>query len=180
MAPPQWFDLLERLAAVLDQELRRAGASAGLNASQVAVLRYLSKANQYSNTPSAVAAYFGLTKGTVSQTLLALERGGWLRRSTDARDRRMVRLALTRRAEALVARLASRIGSVGAPENLAAHLEALLRAWQRARGGLSFGVCRTCRYFLTLGEDRFQCGLTGEPLLMPQPLKICREHETAA
>ncbi len=180
MTAPLWFDLLERLAAVLDEELRRAGASAGLNASQVAVLRYLSKANQYSNTPSAVAAYFGLTKGTVSQTLLALTRGGWLRRSPDARDRRVVRLALTRRGEALIRRLAGRIAAVGVPEDLAPHLERLLRNWQQARGGLSFGLCRSCRYFLTLEEDRFQCGLTGERLLMPQPLKICREHAPAA
>lgn len=180
MTPPLWFDLLERLAAVFDEELRRAGAVAGLKASQVAVLRYLDKANQYSNTPSAVAAYFGLTKGTVSQTLLALERGGWLRRSADVRDRRLIRLALTRRAERLVARLAERFAGFGAPEDLAPRLELLLRNWQQARGGLSFGVCRTCRYFRTLGEGAFQCGLTGEPLLMPQPLKICREHQPAA
>lgn len=176
MASPLWLSFLERLAAVLEAELRRAGAAAGLNASQVAVLRYLAQANRYSNTPTAVAAYFGLTKGTVSQTLLALERSGWLRRTPDDRDRRIVRLALTRRAEALVARLAARFAAVPAPEGLAPQLESLLRSWQQARGGSSFGVCRTCRYFLTLGKGRFQCGLTGEPLLMPQPLKICRDH----
>jgi len=180
VSAPSWLLLFERLAAVVDAELRRAGAAAGLNAAQVAVLRYLDRANQYSNTASAVAAYFGLTKGTVSQTLQALERGGWLRRSTDPRDRRIVRLALTRRAQALVARLAARFAAVPAPEDLAPRLESLLRGWQQARGGLSFGVCRSCRYFLALDEGRFQCGLTGEPLLMPQPLKICREHLPAA
>jgi DNA-binding MarR family transcriptional regulator len=180
VSAPPWFSLLERLAAVLDAELRRAASAAGLNAAQVAVLRYLDKANQYSNTPSAVAAYFGLTKGTVSQTLLALERGGWLRRATDPRDRRIVRLALTRRAQALVARLTAQLAAVPAPEDLASRLESLLKSWQQARGGLSFGVCRSCRYFLVLEEGRFQCGLTGEPLLMPQPLKICHEHLPAA
>ena len=33
-----------------------------------------SKANRYSNTPQALADYLGLTKGTVSQTLLLLDR----------------------------------------------------------------------------------------------------------
>ena len=39
----------------------------------VLVLFYLNQANRFSNTPQALTEYLGLTKGTVSQTVLVLE-----------------------------------------------------------------------------------------------------------
>ncbi|HIP78057.1 MAG TPA: MarR family transcriptional regulator, partial [Kiloniellaceae bacterium] len=56
--------LLERLARVLQNEAH----SEGLKPTQWEALRYLSRANRFSRTPSGVTAYLGMTKGTVSQT----------------------------------------------------------------------------------------------------------------
>ena len=78
-----------------------------LNFAQMNVLVYLAQANRSSNTPAAVTEYLRLTKGTVSQTLLALERGNWLERIPDRRDRRVVRLHLTRDAQRLIANFES-------------------------------------------------------------------------
>lgn len=178
--PARWMELAERMAALVEGELRAAGSASGLNAAQVHVLRYLSKANRYSNTPSAAAAYFGLTKGTVSQTIQALERGGWVEKRPDEGDGRIVRLALTRKGERLLEGVEEQLGGVVSVRALEASLEGALRAWQQARGGLSFGVCRTCRHFLTAAAGGHQCGLTGEKLAAPQTVKICREHEPAA
>ena len=57
-------------------ELRKAGADEALQPVHLQALIYLARANRYSNTPQALAEYLGLTKGTVSQTLLLLDRQG--------------------------------------------------------------------------------------------------------
>jgi len=141
---------------------------------------------RYSNTPRALAEYLGLTKGTVSQTLLLLHRRGLVLRSEDPADRRLVRLRLSPKGQ----RLAQRAGD---EDDLVRELEALppsereaggrvlqklLTGLQRRRGNLSFGECHTCRHFRREGAG-FRCGLTGEPLDRDETLQICREHAWA-
>ena len=64
--------------------LARSGINvAGLNPAQWDALRYLSRANRFSRTPAALADYAGSTRGTISQTLIALEQKG-LRRGRPA------------------------------------------------------------------------------------------------
>ena len=60
----------------------------GLSPAQWESLRYVSRANHYSRNPSALAAFLGATKGPVSQTLIALEGKGYLRRVRGNPDRR--------------------------------------------------------------------------------------------
>ena len=69
--------------------------SNGLNPAQWEALRYLDRANRYSSTPSALADYLGTTKGTVSQTLIALESKGLVRRDRCPDDRRSIILTIT-------------------------------------------------------------------------------------
>ena len=78
--------------------------SCGLNPAQWEALRYIAHANRYSRNPSALANFLGATKGTISQTLIALEVKGHLRRVRGAHDRRAVRLELTASGEALLTR----------------------------------------------------------------------------
>ena len=67
---------LERLT-----RLMRAGEhEGGLNPAQWEALRYLARANRFSRTPAALADFLGTTRGTVSQTVIALERTGHLTR----------------------------------------------------------------------------------------------------
>src|SRR5690606_35235118 len=82
------IDRLDRLA--------RSGEAAGdLNPAQWEALRFIARANRFSRTPAALAEYLGSTRGTTSQTLIALEQKGQITRQTNARDRRSVTLALT-------------------------------------------------------------------------------------
>ena len=73
---------LERLARVM----RAREHEDGLNPAQREALRYLARANRFSNTPGALTRYLGATKGTISQTVMALERKGLIAKA--ARDAR--------------------------------------------------------------------------------------------
>jgi DNA-binding MarR family transcriptional regulator len=84
-------DLLDRLA--LHQRSRQQGD--GLNPAQWEALRFLGRANRYSRNPTALTDFLGTTKGTVSQTLIALERKRLVTREPDRRDRRSIRIELT-------------------------------------------------------------------------------------
>lgn len=177
--------LLERLARVLQNEAH----SEGLKPTQWEALRYLARANHFSRSPSAVTAYLGMTKGTVSQTLNALERKGLIAKENDPADRRNVRIALTKAGHSLLARdpvqamveAAARLG-VTEQRSLAAGLEKLLQEALAARGGRPFGVCRTCRFFQRRAKDGnpHRCGLLEVPLSAEDSERICVEHEAAA
>lgn len=179
------YDVLERLGNLLRAQEREAAARAGLMPVHLAALGYFARANRYSNTPAGLAEYLGLTKGTVSQSLLVLERRGYVRKQTDAWDRRVVRVELTARggralegasSAAPVRAAAEELGADGTAA-LIAGLERLLRVMQRRRGNRSFGVCRSCRFFLREPAG-FRCGLTQEPLSAEDSERICREHES--
>jgi DNA-binding MarR family transcriptional regulator len=178
------LDLVECLGRLIRVELRTRGVASGLQPVHLQALRYLREANRYSNTPQALAEYLGSTKGTVSQSLLVLYHRGLLERYPDERDRRVVRLRLSRRGERLLARDgfagAWQVATEGLPD---AELEAAqrvlqtaLRNLQRAGDGRSFGVCRTCTQFRRESHG-FRCGLTGEALSEADSLRICREHD---
>ena len=94
-SPEVLLELVERLGNLLRSEFRRAGADEQLQPVHVHALVYLTRANRYSNTPQAMAEYLGLTKGTMSQSLLLLDRRGLIERYQDDLDRRVVRLRLS-------------------------------------------------------------------------------------
>lgn len=58
----------------LDRLARNGEVSGDLNPAQWEALRFVSRANRFSRTPAALAEYLGSTRGTVSQTLIALEK----------------------------------------------------------------------------------------------------------
>ena len=89
------LELVERLGNLMRTELRKAGADESAAAGPPPGADLPRKANRYSNTPQALADYLGLTKGTVSQTLLLLDRRGLIERFEDDIDRRVVRLRLS-------------------------------------------------------------------------------------
>ena len=173
------LDLIERLGNLAEARLKALGAPHGLQAVHLRLLLYLAAANRYSNTPLAAGEYLGLTKGTVSQSLILLESRGFLSRTADARDRRVVRLALTAAGQAVVeeAEDLGRLGAAHVPAGLREGLIELLRDWQVLEGRRSFGQCSTCRHYLAEGPDLWRCGLTGEPLSRADGTRICREHE---
>jgi DNA-binding MarR family transcriptional regulator len=169
--------LIERLSAVLRSEVRAAAAADGLEPVHVVALWYLSRANIFSNNPLAVGEFLGLTKGNMSQRINLLESRGFLRKSTDAADRRKLHLTLTPAGKAALARLYPPASWVSAesPE-LELTLEAALRGILAANGGKSFGICHTCRFHEVRRAGGF-CQLLQVPLTSRQAGQICQEHE---
>jgi DNA-binding MarR family transcriptional regulator len=177
--------LLERLGALVHQSVRDDAARHGLLPIHVLVLGYLARANRYSDLPIAIAEYFGITRGTVSQSLAVLEARGLLVKEPDERHGKRVHLRLTRAGGAVlneswthrvVRELALRApGTVEVEDSL----RGVLTTLQRLNGRRPFGVCRQCAHFRR--EPRgARCGLTGEPLAAGQTLKICREWTAPA
>ena len=174
------LELIERLGRVVSGE----NWGDGLNPTQRAALAYLARANRFSRRPSAVAAYLAATKGTVSQTLQALERKGFAQRIAAESDGRAAYYQPT--AEGLRA-LEGRRASLVALETmqeaslalLASELDEALRAMLAARGGRAFGVCRSCCHFQERSPEGapHRCALLGAPLSAEDSLKICWEHE---
>ena len=179
----QLLDRLERLA--------RAGeASGALNPAQWEALRFLARANRFSRTPAALAAYLGSTRGTVSQSLIALEEKGYVSRQPSDRDRRSIELALTALGEkalkgdpirSLVADIAK-----STPAELAVLVQTLRTALQRQierNGGRAFGACFTCRHFRKSAGPSARtphyCSLLNEPLTTADSEAICVEQEVA-
>lgn len=173
------------------ERLARSGVAAeGLNPAQWEALRYLVRANRFSRTPAALADYVGSTRGTISQTLIALEQKGLAARSASPRDGRSVELALTRRGEAVLKQdplllLAQDIaaGTDDDPAKLVATLEAVLAATIARNDGRAFGVCHSCRHFrrhIRSGTSPHHCGLLDEPLSENDSKDICQEQEAGA
>lgn len=177
--------LLERLARLVQNDAH----SSGLKPTQWEALRYLARANRFSRSPGALTAYLGMTKGTVSQTLQALERKGLIEKHAAAIDRRSVKINLTKAGETLLADdplgdLEASINALTKNEQklFGAMLEGLMKNMLHRRGGKAFGACKTCRHFR--GDKNqgapFFCSLLSEPLSKSDSEMICAEQEAAA
>ncbi|WP_152224899.1 MarR family winged helix-turn-helix transcriptional regulator [Pseudomonas sp. SCB32] len=182
MTDTSLYDYLERIASLMRAWAREQPLMADLQPIQLSALNYLARCNRYSNTPLAVTDYLGLTKGTVSQSLKALEAKGLIRKRPDAQDRRSVHLELTAAGQGMIESLVppaflrraeDALGERG--ELLVVLLRELLATIQRQEDVPGFGLCRTCRFHQRLDEGA-HCGLTGEHLEPREGELICREH----
>lgn len=181
------FDLVERLSLLTRAGLRQAGASQGLQPVHLQVLFYLNQANRFSNTPQALTEYLGLTKGTVSQTVLVLARRKLVSRYADPSDGRVVRLALTAGGAVLLKTLNSagawreavKAASPARVSSATMVLRQVLAQVQAQSGRRSFGACASCRHNQRLGPRSYFCGLMQEKLSSPEVRRICREHVPA-
>ena len=173
--------LIERVGRLLHTETH----AEGLLPVQWEALRYLQRANRFSTTAAALTAYLGLTKGTVSQTLKALESRGLVRKRVNARDRRSKHLSVTAKGRKLLGHdpltatvavlddLSSRTRSA-----LDTGLETLLSARLAAQDRQPFGQCQDCRYFARRHPDGdpHYCQLLKEPLAESEADAICFEQ----
>ena len=179
------LELVERLGNLMRTELRRAGSDEGLQPVHVQALIYLARANRYSNTPQALAEYLGLTKGTVSQTLLLLDRRGLIERFEGDIDRRVVRLRLSAAGErllyesqpALAWQNATRNISPNRIRNAVSALREALETMQEDNEGTVFGVCSSCSWCQKLSQRIYRCGRMGDRLSGPETRKLCRIYE---
>ncbi|MBD9499845.1 MarR family winged helix-turn-helix transcriptional regulator [Pseudomonas sp. BGr12] len=176
------YDYLERIASLMRAWAREQPLMADLQPIQLSALNYLARCNRYSNTPLGVTDFLGLTKGTVSQSLKALEAKGLIAKRPDAQDRRSVHLELTPEGRGLIDALAPPAFLRHAEESLGERsgllvelLRELLATVQRQENVPGYGLCRTCRFHQKL-DDGALCGLTGERLEAREGELICREH----
>lgn len=183
------------IAAAIERlsRLMRAGEHAeGLNPAQWGALRYLARANRFSNSPGALTGYLGATRGTVSQTLIALERKGFISKAVREGEKRSVALILTTKGEAALlrdprARLADDAENLAdkTRRRLAKGLRQILKQELKRGSHHSFGLCATCRYFHEQGRAADPrgphfCMLLEELLSHLDSTRICVEHEVAA
>jgi DNA-binding MarR family transcriptional regulator len=177
------FDLIERMTALIRSEERKKCTELGLQPVHLQVLDYLSRCNRYSDTPAALANYLGMTRGTVSQTLLLLVKKGFIQKTTDTTDRRMVHLSLLDEGNAILkqartSELFMQAALLFKEHEFINNQEMFMKALtslQKANKSQSFGQCKTCRHF-TVTETGFRCGLTQEQLSRDDSEKICQEH----
>ena len=177
-------NLVERIG-----QLIRSNEQLGdLYPAQWAALRYLARANRFSRNPIALARYLGTTRGTTSQTLIALERKGYVTRTPSERDKRSVDLDVTAEGQdklaedpiAQVAEIADEVLGRAA----AATRDQLARLLQRLielNEGRMFGQCHTCRHFRRgAGNGKatpHMCGLLEVGLSEADSGLICVEQE---
>jgi DNA-binding MarR family transcriptional regulator len=174
---------IERMVALIRSEERRKCTELGLQPVHLQVLDYVSRCNRYSDTPAALANYLGMTRGTVSQTVLLLERNGFIEKITDTQDKRIVHLKLSPEGEAILEKarptnLFENANEIFSQNEFINHEDSFLNALlalQKANQSQTFGLCKTCRYF-TPTSDGFTCGLTKQPLSELDSQKICQEH----
>ncbi len=178
------LELVERLGNLMRTEMRKAGSEESLQPVHLHALIYLSKANRYSNTPQALADYLGLTKGTVSQTLLLLDRRGLIERFEDDIDRRVVRLRLSSAGEQLLAESQPALAWQNATRNISPNrirnatsaLREALVTLQVDNEAAVFGVCSSCSWCQKLSQRIYRCGQMGDRLSGPETRKLCRVY----
>jgi DNA-binding MarR family transcriptional regulator len=181
MSPPDLPETPSNLRGLIERLGRLIAAQdweQGLNPSQAAALRYLLRANRFSRAPSHVADYLGTTRGTVSQTLMALQRKGLVGAQGSQSDRRSLTYAVTAAGEAALAGTSLDAVLADLPPEAAgldAALRAVLGAVLRAQGGHSFGLCRTCVHHVKRDAAGY-CQLLSVPLLRAEHEQVCHEH----
>ena len=157
----------------------------GLTPVQWAGLRYFARANRFSRTPSAFAAFHGTTRGTASQTIKNLEAQGYLTRMRSEADRRSVHLVLTEKARAILGndlfeslvRAADTLPP-GVRGQFANALQRMLGQVALERGKPTFGSCVSCAHLEgddcnREGEEPYACGFSSELLLREELDGVC-------
>jgi DNA-binding MarR family transcriptional regulator len=141
------------LLLLLGRLVQAEGYDGELSPAQWMALRFFARANQFSRNPSAFAEFQATTRGTATQTIKALEAGGYLVRRRSAADGRSVSLRLTDKGNEAVARdpfevLVRAVNSLDAEEQTAMHdaLHQVLTTVAASGAHRHFGVCQDCAY----------------------------------
>lgn len=172
----------------LDRLMRYADNREDLNPAQWESLRYLVSANRFSQTPSALASYLNSTRGTVSQTLMALEKKEYVERQANERDARSLQINVTKKGMAALSvdpqtTLADAIERASGDHlvDVLHSLRGTLRQLISVNGGRAFGVCQSCQHFRANAnantKQPHHCGLLNEALSDADSEKICAEHQ---
>ncbi len=171
---------LERLARLI----RSASHTQGLNAAQWEALRFLSRANSFSNSPGALAHYLSATKGTTSQTVLSLTKKGMISKSSRGADARSVVLDLTAKGNQtlgldplLSLNMALTDLSNKTSKRFAKGINELLHHQVARQGEPSFGTCGNCIHASKDDKSVF-CNVVKITLNVVDTQKLCLFHKS--
>jgi DNA-binding MarR family transcriptional regulator len=179
--------LIERLSRLI----RSHEHDTALNPVQWEVLRYLARCNRFSNSPKALTSYLMSTKGTISQTLMVLERKGLIKKKKRIGQGRSVELILTDEGRRQLEKdpwykLDAQVALLSQTnlDTLNRQLQNILHTALESNRYRSFGLCRFCRHFRrnkNIGNRDLphQCSLLDVPLADEDSDSICAEHENA-
>jgi DNA-binding MarR family transcriptional regulator len=180
---------LEQLAEMLvhvGRSARAEGREDVLTAAQWTALRFFARANQASRTPSAFASFQATTRGTASQTIKALEQGGFLERRASDTDRRSVCFEVTERGRAMLSQdplrhLVAALGGLSGADHasLARALPEVASALAARRGDRGFGTCGDCKYFETRDGSAY-CACVAQDLAPFEIGQLCARFATVA
>ncbi|WP_233588970.1 MarR family winged helix-turn-helix transcriptional regulator [Falsigemmobacter faecalis] len=146
----------------LGRAARAEDQNAQLTPAQWTALRYLSRANTASRTPSAFASFHATTRGTATQTLKALEGKALICRGAGLSDGRAVCYDLTEEGRSLLSAdpLRDLIRAVAGLDEttrdcLGQALPKLVSTLAALREAPSFGTCHDCRHFEGAPQSAF-------------------------
>jgi DNA-binding MarR family transcriptional regulator len=179
-----------RIVELVDRLSRMAHSlqfAEGLNPAQWEALRFVARANRNSCSPGTLADFMGSTKGTVSQTLKALESKGLIERSRKAGDRRGVEIAVTSAGRKLIEKdplghIHDALSHCSETDQRAvvAGLERLVGIVQKHRNIPEFGPCLGCAHYKPEASSETnaigcRCGISGELFEANELSKICAD-----
>ena len=172
-------DEIAELLIHLARAARAEDADATLTPAQWTALRFLSRANTASRTPSAFASFHATTRGTATQTLKALELKGLIRRGDAQGDGRKVCYDPTDQGRALLTHdplrdLTAAVAGLapGLFDALAQAMPKLVADLARRRDTPSFGTCTDCRHFEGHPQDAF-CACMARMIALPETSQLC-------
>jgi len=183
------LDGLERLALVMRADARRQAAPLGINAAQDAILRLLA-AHPEGLRVQALAEHLGVRQPTITDSLSALERKGFIQRLADPADGRatIVRAAsdaLPQAKAAVSTHTAAAVAELSDEErtSLLKTLIKLIRSLQLRNAIPPQRMCVTCKYFRPFAHSKgsapHHCAFV-DAAFGDRALRLdCADHEEA-
>ncbi|MFT5774465.1 MarR family winged helix-turn-helix transcriptional regulator [Hyphomonas sp.] len=166
------------------------GLVEGLTPGQWAVLRYVARANRFSRTPSAFAAFHGTTRGTASQAIKSLVTQGYLLQTRSETDGRSVRLDLADTAKTMLTKdpLEALVRAAdalppGVRSQFSNGIQRMLGLLASETGKPSFGTCENCAHLKgdgcwQEGLAPYACGFVKEALIEEELKDLCINFTT--
>ena len=172
-------DEIAELLVHIGRSARGEDLASPLTAAQWTCLRFFSRANRVSRTPSAFANFQATTRGTASQTIKTLEEKRLLARFRSDRDGRSVRIEITEQGHRTLnadplADLMSAIVVIEpkARATFLATLSYLSETLAGLRDAQAFGTCEDCMHY-TSSDGGGYCACVAAELAPDDFGKLC-------
>jgi len=179
---PQTPARIAELLVHVGRAARSEDTGSELTAAQWTCLRFLSRANGSTRTPSCFASFQATTRGTASQIIKSLERMGLVTGTRSDRDRRSVSFDLTDHGRAMLMQdplrdLISVIDGLGTVERdrFLKTLSHLASTLAMHRDLPVFGTCQDCMHFAPSGDTAY-CACMAEELAAVDLPKLCASY----